>query len=450
MGNRFNFTKASLDALQVPDQGKRLVCHDSKTTGLQIRISASGVKTFSLYRRIKGGSPERVTLGRYPEMSIEQARRKAAELNAAIEFGANPAEVKRVHKGEPTFGDLFKHYLDRHAKTRKRTWEDDEQRYRQYLEKPLGSQKISSITRQSISLIHSDITKAGHPVVANRVLALISTVFGRTLEWGLVENNPARGIRRNPEKSRDRFLQSNELPRFFTSLAEEPNSTVRDYFLLSLLTGARRSNVLAMRWADINLDEGIWRIPETKNGTPQNVTLSPEALAILGSRRQATERGATYVFPGHGRTGHLMEPHKGWLRIFDRDELTQLVDILKTEGRQLAEATDPVTGDPITESIEAKLARARRLAKQLGINIDDVRIQNLRIHDLRRTLGSWQAKTGASMAIIGKSLNHKSQQTTAIYARLDLDPVRQSVNTATAAMLDAAGVKLRPPPKHAE
>ena len=450
MGKQFNFTKAALDALPLPDAGNRLVCHDTKTTGLQIRVSASGVKTFSLYRRIKGGSPERVTLGRYPEMSIEQARRKSAEINAAIEFGANPAEVKRAHKGELTFGDLFKQYLNRHAKTRKRTWEDDEQRYQQYLEKPLGSKKLSSITRQSISLIHSDITKAGHPVVANRVLALISTVFGRTLEWGLVESNPARGIRRNPEKSRDRFLQSNELPRFFTSLAEEPNSTVRDYFLLSLLTGARRSNVLAMRWADINLDEGIWRIPETKNGTPQNVTLSPEALAILGSRRQATERGATYVFPGHGRTGHLMEPHKGWLRIFDRDELTQLVDILKTEGRQLAEATDPVTGDPITESIEAKLARARRLAKQLGINIDDVRIQNLRIHDLRRTLGSWQAKTGASMAIIGKSLNHKSQQTTAIYARLDLDPVRQSVNTATAAMLDAAGVKLRPPPKHAE
>ena len=450
MGKQFNFTKAALDALPLPDAGNRLVCHDTKTTGLQIRVSASGVKTFSLYRRIKGGSPERVTLGRYPEMSIEQARRKSAEINAAIEFGANPAEVKRAHKGELTFGDLFKQYLNRHAKTRKRTWEDDEQRYQQYLEKPLGSKKLSSITRQSISLIHSDITKAGHPVVANRVLALISTVFGRTLEWGLVESNPARGIRRNPEKSRDRFLQSNELPRFFTSLAEEPNSTVRDYFLLSLLTGARRSNVLAMRWADINLDEGIWRIPETKNGTPQNVTLSPEALAILGSRRQATERGATYVFPGHGRTGHLMEPHKGWLRIFDRDELTQLVDILKTEGRQLAEATDPVTGDPITESIEAKLARARRLAKQLGINIDDVRIQNLRIHDLRRTLGSWQAKTGASMAIIGKSLNHKSQQTTAIYARLDLDPVRQSVNTATAAMLDAAGVKLRPPPQPAE
>ena len=80
------------------------------------------------------------------------------------------------------------------------------------------------------------------------------------------------------------------------------------------------------------------------------------------------------------------------------------------------------------------------VAKQAGINIDDVRIQNLHIHDLRRTLGRWQAKTGASMAIIGKSLNHKSQQTTAIYARLDPDPVRQSLITATAAMLDAAGI----------
>ena len=66
---------------------------------------------------------------------------------------------------------------------------------------------------------------------------------------------------------------------------------------------------------------------------------------------------------------------------------------------------------------------------------------DLRIHDLRRTLGSWQAKTGASMAIIGKSLNHKTHQATAIYARLDLDPVRQSVNTATAAMMEAGGMK---------
>jgi integrase len=75
------------------------------------------------------------------------------------------------------------------------------------------------------------------------------------------------------------------------------------------------------------------------------------------------------------------------------------------------------------------------------LDCEGCRIDDLRIHDLRRTLGSWQAKQGASLAIIGKSLNHKSQQATAIYARLDLDPVRTSVNNATAAMLQAGGIK---------
>ncbi len=169
-------------------------------------------------------------------------------------------------------------------------------------------------------------------------------------------------------------------------MAEENNDTIRDYFILSLLTGARRSNVLAMKWEQINLEQGEWRIPETKNGTPQIITLSEEALVLLQNRK-ATADGE-YVFPGTGSSGHLMEPKKGWERILTRAGIT-----------------------------------------------------DLRIHDLRRTLGSWQAKTGASLSIIGKSLNHKSPTTTAIYARLDLDPVRESVEKATNAMLVAAGVK---------
>lgn len=166
----------------------------------------------------------------------------------------------------------------------------------------------------------------------------------------------------------------------------EENDTMRDYFLLSLLTGARRANVLAMKWSDVNLDQAEWRIKETKNGTPQTVTLSPEAVDLLRNRKPA--ESDTFVFPGTGKTGHLMEPKKGWRRILER-----------------------------------------------------AGIADLRIHDLRRTLGSWQAKTGASLAIIGKSLNHKNQNTTAIYARLDLDPVRDSVNAATSAMMIAGGLK---------
>lgn len=93
------------------------------------------------------------------------------------------------------------------------------------------------------------------------------------------------------------------------------------------------------------------------------------------------------------------------------------------------------------EPIGVALECTRKVASGLGIDIDGARIPDLRIHDLRRTLGSWQAKTGASMVIIGKSLNHKNQATTAIYARLDLDPVRAAVNTATLAMMQAVKPK---------
>lgn len=381
MQNKFKFTKKDIDALSTPESGKRDIYHDTEIRGLQLRVTS--VKTFFVNRRIKGGDPERITLGRYPEMTIEQARRKTIEILHDIAEGKNPAEVKRGKKAELTFAELFGDYMERHSKLKKKTWAEDQGQYRLYLEKPLGKKKLSAIDRKSIAQVHSDITKAGHASTANRVKALLSSVFGWARSAGLCDTNPVIGIKSNKEIQRDRFLQSDELPRFFQAVSQEENKTIRDYVLVSLLTGARRSNVLAMRWQDINFDRAEWRIEETKNGTPQTVALSPEALEILKNRK-LTDNGE-FVFPGSGKSGHLMEPKKGWKRILER-----------------------------------------------------AGIDNLRIHDLRRTLGSWQAKTGASLAVIGKSLNHKNQSTTAIYARLDLDPVRDSVNRATSAMLSAA------------
>lgn len=386
--NKFNFTKAAIDALPLPEDGKRATYHDTnpKGTGLQLRVSSSGVKTFCVFRRVKNGNPERITLGRFPVMTIEQARCKAAEVLLQIASGNNPAEIERQRKAEQSFHSLFNEYLERHSKLRKITWYEDEANYRLYLDKPLSSKKLSAITRQDIAKIHHKITKAGYSTQANRVLALISSVFNWGISVDLCNANPAHGIKRNKENERDRFLQADELPRFFEALSQEPNETIRDYFLISLLTGARRSNVLAMRWQDINFDRHEWRIHMTKNGTPQTVALSPEAIKTL-LHRKPTEN-TIFVFPGKGKSGHLEEPKKGWNRILER-----------------------------------------------------AGIENLRIHDLRRTLGSWQAKTGASLAIIGKSLNHKNQSTTSVYARLDIDPVRDSVNKATSAILTAAGVK---------
>ena len=431
MGSKFNFTKEALERLRLPAPGERAIYHDPKTTGLQVRVTATGIKTFSIFRRIKGGQPERITLGRFPDMTVEQARKLAARVNAAIEEGSNPADVKRAHKSEPTLSEFFKEYGERHGQ-RKRAWKDDQQRFRDYLEGPLGTRKLSAIGREMIGRILADMERAGKAgATVNNVRALASGLFGKAIEWSYVTDNPVKGIKTRKANKRDRFLQADELPRFFVSVGEEPNENIRDYFLLSLLTGARRANVLAMRWNQISLAEGIWRIPDTKNGTPQNVTLSPEALEILKTRKETAE--GAFVFPGEGASKHLMEPKKGWQRIFDRDELKQVTALIEAAGGTFALRES----DSVVDSLE----RAKKAAKKLKIDCDGCRIDGLRIHDLRRTLGSWQAKQGASLAIIGKSLNHKSQQTTAIYARLDLDPVRASVNSATAAMFEAAGVK---------
>jgi len=95
---RFQFNKEKLLALPLPATGSRATYHDTKAIGLQLRVTSTGAKTFSIYRRTKGAGPERVTLGRFPSMTVDQARRTAATINAEIENGGKPAAVKRAHK----------------------------------------------------------------------------------------------------------------------------------------------------------------------------------------------------------------------------------------------------------------------------------------------------------------------------------------------------------------
>ena len=387
--NKINFTKTVLDSLPLPASGQRQAYHDKKTNGLQIRITSTGVKTFCIFKRIKNGNPERVTLGRYPDMSIEQARNEAARINALIVEGINPNSDARALKTETTLQELFEQFLKHRRNKRgsylsERTKSTYQYDFNLYLAK-WGKRQLSQFKDTDFGKLHTEIG-IDHPTTANRVIAMASSLFGHATECRLFKGaNPAQGIKKFHENKRDRFLQSDELPAFFQALAQESNETIRDYFLVSLLTGARRSNIQAMQWSEIHLERGEWRIPTTKNGDSQTVTLTTEVVEILRARQGTNP---TWVFPGSGVTGHLVEPKKAWKRVLER-----------------------------------------------------AGIANLRIHDLRRILGSWQAKTGASLVIVGKSLNHKSPSTTAIYARLDLDPVRESVDRATSAMLVAAGLK---------
>lgn len=405
---KINFTKLRIEALPIPAAAgggfARNYYRDERAAGLVLCVTSAGSKTFEFYKRV-AGRPTRVKIGHFPDLSVEQARNAAARLAGEIAQGGNPAEKRRVARGEMTLQELFDHYIEAHAKPHKRTWEEDVRQFELHLS-GLRNRKLSSIRHADIQALHARAAREsvqtkevngkvrkrtiGGPYGANRLLALVSVLFSHAASGGYEGPNPAKGIRRFKEQSRDRFLHADELGAFFTALNAEPDPW-KDFFLVTLLSGARRSNVQSMRWADLELNRGLWRIPEgdSKNKEPMVCILVRPVVEILQQRSAAG--GGSYVFPSRGASGHIAEPKKAWTRILER-----------------------------------------------------ANIKNLRMHDLRRTLGSWQAATGASLSIIGRALGHKNVATTAIYARLDMDPIRQSVETATAAILGAAGRPLAP------
>lgn len=389
-GQRMNFTKRSLLALGPAPAGKRDYYYDTnpESRGLCLAVTDRGAKTFCLYRKLQG-VPTRVFVGAFPDLTVEQARNTAKVLLGEIAQGKNPHQDRQAERGEVTLKTFFKEYLDRHAVPYKKTWQEDEATFNRYLER-WKARRLSSIRRQDIQLLHSEIGRDCGPYAANRLLALLSTLFGKARDWGYCSGeNPTEGVKRFREVSRERYLQADELPRFFQSLAEESNHTIRDAILMCLLTGARRGNVQAMRWEQLRLDveDPSWTIPDTKSGRPLTVPLVPDAVELLKARQPAIGEKSPWVFPGPGKSGHLVEVKITWQRILKRAGLS-----------------------------------------------------NLRMHDLRRTLGSWEAQTGASLVIIGRSLGHRTPSATMIYSRLSQDPVRQAMQTAIDSMKVAAGL----------
>ena len=381
ISEKINFTKSVIEKLPIPKKGLSYY-KDSKEKGLSLYITTNSVITFFVRKRI-GGKDERIIIGNFPEISLENARKQALIIKSEAAQGINPNQQKNNLKQETTFGDLFAEYMERYSKKNKRSWKYDEREINKFLPHWF-KRKISTINNQEIRLLHEKIGRENGLYQANRLLERIRAIYNKAIEWGYKGDNPTKNIKKFKEQSRDRFIQPDELPRFFQAIEEEPNETAQDYIYISIYTGARKANVLAMRWDEINFTSQEWRIPKTKNGEALTLPLIKEALDILKKRKKEIEKlelqafQKEWIFPSlASKSGHLEEPKKAWKRILEK-----------------------------------------------------ANIKDLRIHDIRRTLGSYQAITGASLPIIGKSLGHKSGQATQIYSRMNLDPVRQSFEKA--------------------
>lgn len=185
-------------------------------------------------------------------MIIEQARKTVAALNAGIAQDLNPAESMRARRSEMTLADFFKEYYERHINTDKSGVN-------------LAKLRLSDITR--VHLI-SDHAKMGHiPTTANRVIALISSMYSCAIHWGYYDGHrPSRAMDKFREKSRSRFVLPDEMSRLHLAMEHESNELVHDFVKLAPFRGARRSNVLAMQWPDVHFERKEWHIAMTKNG----------------------------------------------------------------------------------------------------------------------------------------------------------------------------------------
>lgn len=377
------FTKRAIEALTF--SGDAVYIADTETKGLMVRVGKTS-KVFYLRRKVDGKT-ERIKVGPYPDTTVEQARRRAAELNAEIAKGRNPADIKRDARKETAFADFWNEYIDRYSRIHKRpaSVREDEKIYSKHLCR-FGSKKLSSITRADVQRMHHDIGKTA-PTMANRAVAHLRAALNVARDWGyLLGANPCESIKLYRETARDRFIQQDELPRFWQALLDEPDRNIVDFVMIALLTGQRRSNVQAMRWDEVSFERAEWRIEDTKNHVPLVVPLLPEVVQLLRERQTFTT--GRWVFPGTGRTGHLVEPKKAWRRVLDR-----------------------------------------------------AGISNLRIHDLRRTMGSAMAAAGVNTVTTARTLGHKTLSASLRYQQLGTDPRRAAIEAGGSAILANAGAK---------
>lgn len=373
---KIRFTKKTIDALAMPAPGKQVRYQDETVKGLHLVLRGTGSKTFYVRRRANGKDQwERI--GATSDISIEQAQKKAAEINGRFAHGDDIRARRLAYKAEPTLSNIFEEYIERHGNQCKSVAEMKKSFVRNVVEFPfqiehgreqfLHGMKMSSITPRMAHDLHVRLKNEKGKYSANRTIQMLKAAVNLCLKLKYYKGeNPFEGISLFSEEQRNRFLADDEAARLLSALHELDNIETRDFILLCLLTGVRKSNILSMRWSDVNLDAQTWTIPGevTKNGQMQVVPLGSEEMKILQERFLANfnEEGigkSEFVFPGKGKSGHLTDVKKSWTTL------------------------------------------------RKDTNLEDVTI-----HDLRRSFAAALASNNVNVAIIKSALNHKDLKTT--------------------------------------
>jgi len=380
-----NFTAQWIERAKPPLQG-RIDYFDERLTGLGLRLSQTGRNVWFVMYRVKGDpTKRRLTLDPYPAMSLADARDAARHVLVEASAGRDPGQEKQEQQRAATFAALAAEYLEKYAKRKKRSWQEDARVIKQDLLPVWGRRKVHDVRRQDVIDLLDAIVDRGAPIQANRTLALVRKLFNWAIGRGLVENNPCLMIEAPAkENQRERVLSEDEMRAIWHAF-EDMGPAIGSMFKLRLLTGQRGGEVQTMRWQDLDLDAASWTIPpeRSKNALSHFVPLSKPALTILRGLKPLTGN-QEWVFPSPTRSGqHIANVQKA----------------------------------------------ADRVRKAAGI-------EGFVLHDLRRTAASYMTSMGISRLVVSKILNHVEQGVTRVYDRHSYDKEKRQA-------LDAWASKLR-------
>lgn len=371
-------TKRSADRLSASD--KDLYLWDTELKGFGLKATPSGKRVYLVQYRAGGRNTptRRVTIGAHGSLTPEQARREAGKLLAKVALGADPARERAKVRREGTIREVIDRYLEEHvvAHNKPSTVTEIGRIVAARILPQFGKRKVSEVTRAEVNAWHQSMHAT--PYEANRALAYFSKAMSLChKEWELRQDNPCLGIKRFPEKKRERFLRDEELSQLGEALrkaeeAEAMPKNVLDAIRLLALTGCRLSEVLCLTWPEVDVEQGALRLNEAKTGA-RTVPLSGAAIELLRLRDREGVYVFSVIFQDRPMTRHAF--HHYWRKV-----------------------------------------------------VQDAGLVDARPHDLRHTAGTFAAQAGLNAFLIRDFLGHKAISMTARYVGKAVDPLVATAN----------------------
>jgi integrase len=363
-------SKALLDTPPTIPAGKRkLRAFHPSVRGLFAELRPSGVATFYLKYRDARGRTREFKVGRYGDITWEQALRRAQELRAKVTLGGDPAAELAGLRAVPTVKEFVENSYLPYVRDRLRSYKNLKSMADKKIIPAFGNKGLDEVTPQDVQTFRRDLAAEGMSnAYVNRHLTLLRRMFTLACDWQLLNGrNPASKPGLLPERHRELYLDHAQLRALLVALGNDQDIVASALIAFLALTGARRGEAMQARWEHIDPDRAQWTVPLSKSGHARHIPLSDTALELLG--RLPREAGNPFVFVGRKDGTHITEVRSAWVRA-------------KT-----------VAGIP----------------------------QNVRLHDLRHSFASTLVNRGTPLLVICKILGHRQLATTTRYAHLDQD-----------------------------